>query len=65
MTGLDLLRQLRKRQVSAPAILTTRRPSRSLRGRAAVAEARVVEKPLLGEALTDSVRAAPEMPGPA
>ena len=58
MTGLDVLGQLRERHMSVPAILITSHPSQKLRERAAVAGARVVEKPLFGDALIESIRAA-------
>lgn len=51
MNGLDLLAELRRRQVEAPAILITTHPSSAVRERAAVSGAALVEKPLLGDAL--------------
>jgi len=56
LTGLEVLGELRDRQVSVPAILITRRPNQALRDRAAAAGARLVEKPLLGDALAASIR---------
>jgi len=56
MSGLEVLNQLRERHVSVPAILITSHPSPILRERAAAAGARIVEKPLLGDALIESVR---------
>lgn len=56
MTGLEVIGQLRDRRVHAPAILITSNPNRNLLDRAAVAGARVVEKPLLGDALIESIR---------
>jgi len=64
MTGLEVLGQLRQRHVCAPAILITSHPSQGLRERAAIAGARIVEKPLLGDALIESIRQAlGEKPG--
>jgi two-component system response regulator FixJ len=55
MNGFDVLRSLRKKQITAPAILITARSDKTLVGRAAAAGfARVVEKPLLE--LVDSIR---------
>lgn len=57
-TGLDLLTKLRDRQVILPAILVTTAPSLSVRQRAASAGVSIIEKPLLGEALFQGIRAA-------
>lgn len=56
--GLDLLRQVRGRKISAPAILITTHPTAALRERAAIAGVPIVEKPLFGNTLIDSVRRA-------
>jgi len=56
MTGLEVIGQLRERRVHAPAILITSNPNRNLLDRAAVAGARVVEKPLLDDVLIESIR---------
>jgi two-component system, LuxR family, response regulator FixJ len=57
MNGFDVLRSLRKKQITAPAILITARSDKTLVGRAAAAGfARVVEKPLLENELVDSIR---------
>ncbi len=56
--GLDLLRRLRKRQIATPAILITTHPTAALRERAAIAGVPIVEKPLFGNTLIDSVRRA-------
>lgn len=56
--GLDVLRQLRRREISAPAILITTNPTALLRERAALAGVPIVEKPLFGNTLIDSVRRA-------
>jgi len=58
MNGLDLVAQLRARHVPIPAILITSHPSEKLRDRAAAAGISIVEKPILGNHLLDSVRAA-------
>ncbi|SEP72514.1 Response regulator receiver domain-containing protein [Faunimonas pinastri] len=66
MNGLDLLDDLRRRHVELPAILITTHPNRALRARAAGASVPIVEKPLLGNALTVAIRAAladPRGPG--
>jgi FixJ family two-component response regulator len=56
MTGLELVNALRQRAVSAPAILITSHPNRSLREQAGHADVPIVEKPLLGNALLDKIR---------
>jgi two-component system, LuxR family, response regulator FixJ len=53
-----LVAQLRGRDVLIPAILITPAPSENLRTRAASAGVSIVEKPLLGSRLLDSVRMA-------
>jgi two-component system, LuxR family, response regulator FixJ len=58
MNGLELVAQLRDRQVLVPAILITPAPSQNLRDRAAAAGISIVEKPLLGSRLLDSIREA-------
>lgn len=58
MDGLDLLQRLRAGGVSAPAILITTNPREAVRRRAQAAGAPIVEKPLLSDALLDSVRQA-------
>jgi FixJ family two-component response regulator len=57
MNGLDLLSELRRRDIAWPAILVTSQPSASVRERAAAAGAVLIEKPLLSEALLDGIRA--------
>lgn len=49
--GIDLLAALRTRGVDSPAIIVTTAPSAALQRQAAAAEAPIVEKPLLDEAL--------------
>ena len=55
MNGLELVRQLRDRRVSIPAILITSFPNESLRNRAAAADISIVEKPVLGSCLVDTI----------
>jgi len=57
MNGLELLMELRHRQVASPAILMTTNPSVDLRDRVAAIGAALIEKPLLGEALFHQIRA--------
>jgi two-component system, LuxR family, response regulator FixJ len=54
--GLHLIAQLRERDFSAPAILVTSQPSMSLRDQAEKAGVPIVEKPLLGNGLLDTIR---------
>jgi two-component system response regulator FixJ len=54
--GLRLIAQLRGRQFSGPAILVTSQPSPSLRKEAEKAGVPLVEKPLLGNGLLDTIR---------
>jgi two-component system, LuxR family, response regulator FixJ len=61
MDGLDLLNELRQRNVTAPAVLITSHPSRSIRERATRDGVRIVEKPLLGNMLVDCIRDAVAM----
>ena len=56
MSGLDLISNLRARNLVAPAILITSHPNSALRERAAAAGVPIVEKPLLDFTLLDSVR---------
>ena len=56
MNGLEVLDRLRARRVAAPAILITSHPSAAVRQRAAEAGVRIVEKPLLGNALVEGIR---------
>src|SRR5262245_27435145 len=57
MNGLELLAELRRRNVTLPAIVVTTHPSESIRGQTTTAGASLIEKPLLNEALFDSIRA--------
>jgi len=63
LNGLEVLRQLRNRQVRLPPIVITSYPSRMVRERAAAAGASIVEKPLFNHALSDNIRAALEQQG--
>jgi two-component system, LuxR family, response regulator FixJ len=56
MNGLDLVAQLRARDIAVPAILITSSPTAALSARAAKAGVAIVEKPLLGTALLDRIR---------
>jgi two-component system, LuxR family, response regulator FixJ len=56
MNGLDLVAQLRARDVAVPAILITSYPTAALSARAAKAGVAIVEKPFLGTALVDRIR---------
>lgn len=58
VTGVETLRQLRVRGVSLPALLITSNPPPSVREAAERVEARIVEKPLLGDTLTTHITAA-------
>lgn len=56
MNGLDLLIELRSREVEIPAILIATQPSPSVRRKAFNAGYRIIEKPLLGDALVACIR---------
>lgn len=58
ISGLDTLDQLRERNVGLPALLITSHPNAVLRAAAAKAGVRIVEKPLIGDALVESIRSA-------
>jgi len=58
MTGLELVAQLRDRQIPIPAILITANPTEILRNRAASAGISIIDKPLLGSRLMDAIRKA-------
>jgi two-component system response regulator FixJ len=58
INGLQLLRALRLRHVTSPAILVTTNPTRRLRAEAQAAGMPIVEKPLLTEDLERSVHRA-------
>lgn len=54
--GLSVIRTLRQRALSAPAILVTTQPDIRCRQDAAALGAPIIEKPLMGEALSDQIR---------
>jgi len=56
MSGLEVVAELRKKRIAAPAILITSQPTIMLQERAARAGVPIVEKPLLGNGLIDRVR---------
>jgi FixJ family two-component response regulator len=56
MTGVELLAALRSRGIALPAILTSGRVSPAQQASAAEAGLRIVEKPLMGDALLDAIR---------
>ncbi len=56
MSGMELIAQLRERNVSTPAILIISQPNKVLSARAAEARVPIIEKPLLSNALVDKVR---------
>jgi two-component system response regulator FixJ len=58
MNGVELIETLRKLGCPIPAILTVTNPSPALVRRVAAAGVALVEKPLLGSALLDSIREA-------
>jgi len=58
ISGMELIADLRDRNVLTPAILLISDPNRALTDRAAMADVPIVEKPLLGNALVDSIRQA-------
>jgi len=54
--GLALIDELRRRGVTIPAILITSAPSRTLAARAAAGGVAIVEKPFLGNKLSEAVQ---------
>lgn len=58
MNGLEVALALRERRVELPIILITTHPTRTLRQSAAAEGIDIVEKPLLGNSLSESIRAA-------
>jgi two-component system response regulator FixJ len=56
--GLDVIDRLRAREVDMPAILITSAPPVALVRRAAAAGVPIIEKPLLGAALSDGIHRA-------
>lgn len=55
MNGLELFCELRKRHLDTPTILITSHPGRALRDSARRAGICIIEKPLLGDALTEQI----------
>jgi two-component system response regulator FixJ len=58
MTGLELIAMLRAQGVKVPALLVSGRLAPAVTRQASVAGIPVIEKPFLGNRLTDSIRAA-------
>ena len=58
ISGFEALLRLRDRNVTLPAILMTSNPDRALRSAAQAAAVPILEKPLLGDAMTLAIRAA-------
>jgi two-component system, LuxR family, response regulator FixJ len=56
MSGMELILELRGRDVSTPAILIISQPNRALSALAAKADVPIIEKPLLNNALVDKIR---------
>jgi DNA-binding response OmpR family regulator len=55
--GASLLSQLRRRRITCPAIFIASSPTARCRADIAAAGAPLIEKPLLGDALGDQIRA--------
>ena len=60
VNGLAVIDELRRRQINMPAILITTNPPFALRQRAAAAGLALVEKPLLGNTLSEAIHMALE-----
>ena len=58
MSGMDLIENLRERNVGTPAILVISQPSDALSGRAAKAGVPIVEKPFLSNMLVERIHEA-------
>lgn len=58
MGGLDMVEALRLRGVRVPAILITTQVTRNVRAQAGRLDVQVVEKPILGDRLSDAIRGA-------
>lgn len=56
MNGLELLRELDRRNVHLPSFLITSNPSATVRQRADAQGVSIIEKPLLGNQLSEAVR---------
>jgi FixJ family two-component response regulator len=57
MNGLELLAELRRRNITLPAILITSQPSASVLAQTAAAGAALIEKPFLNGGLLEGIRA--------
>lgn len=67
LDGLELLRRLRARKVGLPAVIITTNPTAIIRARALAQGTPIVEKPLLTDALLETIRGLmrpPETPAP-
>jgi len=64
MDGLELLTELRRRNIKIPAVLVTSHPSQEVVTRAARGGIPIVEKPFLGNTLSDSIRRAIDAASP-
>lgn len=60
--GLSLLRVLRERGETCPAVIITSNPTRAVRQRTTEAGAVLIEKPLLGDGLTVAIRRVTDRP---
>lgn len=56
ISGIEALEALRRRQVTIPAIVMTSAADGRLRGRLLLANAQLIEKPLLNDHLTATIR---------
>jgi len=56
INGLELLRELDRREVHLPSFLITSNPSQTVRRRASDQGVAIIEKPLLGNQLNEAVR---------
>ncbi len=56
LSGIDALEALRARRVDLPAIVITSSPDARLRARTLLADACLIEKPLLNDLLTCAIR---------
>jgi two-component system, LuxR family, response regulator FixJ len=56
MSGMELVAELRERNVSTPAILIISQHNKVLSARAAEARVPIIEKPFLNNALVDKIR---------
>lgn len=56
INGLDLLRELDRRDVHLPSFLITTNPTAHVRQRATAQGVSIIEKPLLGNQLSEAVR---------